>query len=1532
MQDKPEYHISADGNQGLVIGDHNTVIQYFTSSINSLSTDYAGRIQNFLIEYIGIPKRPVPFGGREADVAHLDSWLDDPLASPYLLLVAPAGRGKSALLVRWSQRLLLKSDLEVIFLPISVRFRTNLAGVVFAVLTARLAALHGEKLSATPDTPQEVWRGLMIDYLNRPLPDRRRLLLILDGLDEAADWEAAPDLFPLNPPLGLQIILSARYLAGDASPDDWLRRLGWDRTKLAQAINLNPLTRNGVADVLKRMSFPLDRLGARGDIVSQLYRLSEGDPLLVRLYVDDLWNRGETVARLAPEDLSAMQPGLEGYFARWWEDQRRLWGIQVPLREPAVQTLLNLLAGALGQLTQEDVLHLASSDVGLTTWTLEETLHPLMRFVLGDGRKQGYTFSHPRLGIYFYERLSEREQQAIESRFLNWGKETLTAMNAGQLLPECAPSYIVQYYGTHLERTGSSAEVLLSLVCNYWLRAWEALEVTYAGFLNDVGRAWRALELDGVRSVEAGLSIELLGGEALCALCRASVNSLAKNISPDLIINVVREKLWTPSQGLAYARQMPDYDLRARALVGLASYIPEPLKTDILQEALALTQAIDDERFRARVLTELVTSFSKNLLPEILVAAQSIKNEEFRVAILTKLDLSQLENLEDEALAMDGDGPRAQLLAARAPFLTESLLSTALASGLAVIVEEFKVEILIKLVPFLSEALQSEVLEAARLMRDAASRAKVLLSLLPFSNDTLISELLEEILRIENRERRAEMLTRLVSSLPEHLLPLMLNMAEDGKLEEEVLVALAPRLPKSWLGEALKAVQAIEDKRICVEMLVALAPALPESLQAKALETVNKMMTEFYRVEVLVAHTPTQFESLKVKLLKALKVVKDENLRVRVLAALVPDLPGDLLSETLKIVQTLKNELNRAEMLVALAPVLPESLQTDVLKGVEALENEEFRVEALTKIIPILPETLLMKALIILQATEDERRLAESLTSLVSSMPKTRLKDVLKIAKAIEDERLRRDTLASFIPFLSKTLLQEALKAMLGAARAIRDEDDRVEALAKLAPFLPKHQTIEIFKAFQMLKNERFKARILAALAPLLPEAYHPDALSAVRSMKDEGLRAKTMVSLLPFLSENMKREALETGLATTHEGLRAEILTKVGPSLPKELQVEALKLGMMMRDEKYRAEVIVALASYLSEDLLLFSLEIGLDMESEGFRAEILTAIVPFLPVSFLPDVLKAGLAFVDSGNRVKVLAELIHFLPDALKLKTLKAGLETLNEFFQVDMLLKVVAPSLPEALQLEILRVATALENEMFRAKVLEGLIPYLSEKWFPEILAAVQSLKNEQLRLRAYVALAPFLKEGQLSETLTTVLMIKNEGFQAEMLAKLGPFLTQELMIAVLAKAREMDEVFKLHVLVSLVPCLSENQQSEVLGIALTLKKEEYQAEVLIPLISQFPEGVLLKVFEAGLGIKGQESRSRVLEAVAPHLTKLPSATLYALWRKTLSILAYRTRQDLLLDLCALVPVISVLGGVEAIAEISRAIMEVGQWWP
>jgi len=101
------------------------IIVNLVQGMADLPTHYDGPVRNFLSYYLGSETAPAPFGGRDADLARLDRWLVDSQAARYLLLAAPAGRGKSALLAHWVVGLMQRKDVHIVFFPISIRFSTN---------------------------------------------------------------------------------------------------------------------------------------------------------------------------------------------------------------------------------------------------------------------------------------------------------------------------------------------------------------------------------------------------------------------------------------------------------------------------------------------------------------------------------------------------------------------------------------------------------------------------------------------------------------------------------------------------------------------------------------------------------------------------------------------------------------------------------------------------------------------------------------------------------------------------------------------------------------------------------------------------------------------------------------------------------------------------------------------------------------------------------------------------------------------------------------------------------------------------------------------------------------------------------------------------------------------------------------------------------------------------------------------------------------------------------------------------------------
>ena len=103
----------------------------------------------------------MPFGGRDKDIALLDAWLNDETAPPRYLLTAPAGRGKSALLVHWLQLLQAQGRVgreapaswHLVFIPISIRFETHRPDIFYEVRIPRISATQSTGM--LPPSPED---------------------------------------------------------------------------------------------------------------------------------------------------------------------------------------------------------------------------------------------------------------------------------------------------------------------------------------------------------------------------------------------------------------------------------------------------------------------------------------------------------------------------------------------------------------------------------------------------------------------------------------------------------------------------------------------------------------------------------------------------------------------------------------------------------------------------------------------------------------------------------------------------------------------------------------------------------------------------------------------------------------------------------------------------------------------------------------------------------------------------------------------------------------------------------------------------------------------------------------------------------------------------------------------------------------------------------------------------------------------------------------------------------------------------------
>ena len=399
----------------------------------------AALIANFLAQYRDSPERPQPFGGRREEFRRLDSWLGQ-AEQPYLLVAAPPGRGKSSLVARWCDRLTAadrRERLQIVFVPISIRFEFNRQATVLRALATRLAAVHGEP--AFGDSADD-WRDVVGELMLRSPPEGTRVLVVIDGLDETSGWQFGPSLFPQPPHPDVKLLVSARLTASHSAPSDWLQDLGWSR---ADVVALGTLSEGDVQDVLTHMGPSLSTLADDPGLVAKLHEISGGDPLVVGLYASHLWAHPFQDRGSVSDWLRDSSGGLAGFLDRWWEDQQRLWGDAASAQ---TRRVFDLLTSALGPLERRGLLELARLEFPISGDDLDFALGALDRLLISPSPRV-FAIAHPRLQEHRLARLrDDGDLAALDRVFIEWTGSSLIPA------PEEPAPYAVRHLGQHLER------------------------------------------------------------------------------------------------------------------------------------------------------------------------------------------------------------------------------------------------------------------------------------------------------------------------------------------------------------------------------------------------------------------------------------------------------------------------------------------------------------------------------------------------------------------------------------------------------------------------------------------------------------------------------------------------------------------------------------------------------------------------------------------------------------------------------------------------------------------------------------------------------------------------------------------------------------------------------------------------------------------------------------------------------------------------------------------------------------------------
>lgn len=1320
-----------------------------------LPTHYDGPVRNFLSYYLGSATSPAPFGGRNDDLARLDQWLAESQMARYLLLAAPAGRGKSALLAHWVADLIRREAVHIVFFPISIRFSTNRENVVFSALAARLACIYGETLTLAIDAQQ--YRGVVSDYLQRTPPGGKRLLVVLDGLDEAAGWEAGADLFPLQPTENLRVVVAARLRANDATGEGWLTQLGWENGRGVQFV-LPTLDRDSVADVLVKMGNPLDVLATKIDVVTRLHELSEGDPLLVRLYVEALLPHGVQMATFTPEDLLLLKPGIKAFFDRWFEEQKKLWnasGLTTAVRDNAVNSLLNLCALAKGPLSRDDLLALASNELPNGA-TIDWAAVTLNRFIIGDGSvENGYTFGHPRFGYYFAERLPIHERKHWHDRFLAYGRQLLTDLENKSVEPKDASPYGVRYYGAHLTDSKAIPAEFYALVCAGWLRAWEWIDGTPDGFLNDVHRSWIVAELEGATA---------LGQVVRAALCFSSVVSLSANISIDLLAECAEAGIISPQLALTMARAKIDPSEKATCLARVSKYMPRGYVYSILADALKLVFSTKDEEKRASALqyvAEYLPSEAVTLLSEALDEVRSIEDEGLRVSALNAVTsrLSPNTNiLLHKVFHLVGDIDDEQRRV----------------SGLNALAARISPN---------SKALLSDMLNAVRSIADEELRTEALIAVaaqLTFDSGELLIIALHITLGIKDEDYRVSALSAVVLCLPPNahdLLNTALKIAcniEDEQLRASALSAVIVRLPQDvtkLLTDAVRAIFSIEDERSSVSVF----KVIVERLSPNATDLLNKLLCFAHKI-------------------------KDKRYCAEALCVVAIRLPeiekGLLLDEALNLAQSIENERERSLAVSSIHKYFTGGEQY-IINNNAITENTQKPYEAEAD-----KHDKLIHALSMARSINDDAQCVSVLSAVSSYLSPGERHGTLLTALSItlnikDDEKSRALALKTVIMHLLKND-HELLNKALGAVHNIQTHEIRAEILSMMAERLPRNKKdkvlTEALYTVRNIRNEWIQTCTLKAIVIHLPTDYlslYDTVLNIIRNIENEGDRAsaiRALVASLPQTAGSLLCESLNIGCNIIDENWRASVLSAVASRLPvenQELLTQILNEANDIEDDWWRANMLCAVAMRLPEREKYAVLDKALItsrcIKNESSFVKILLSIIDHLPKEKQQDVrdeaLSAAFHIADTSTRIETLCNLASHLGKSEQYVAIN---EALNIACNIDdewnrvFALKNVAIHLPTEthdLQLEVLENVYRIVHQPGSVDILKYLVPhwqslcqYNGSNEETEVIRALYAFTTtkRQNLLNAIEALLPIIfrvgGEKAVSETAQAILDI------------------------------------------------------------------------------------------------------------------------------------------------------------------------------
>lgn len=1087
----------------VVINGDNNIVNYFKGDYVSLKEYYIPPDSVFQ------RVRTDNFVGREWLTAKVDAFINDPQRkSGAFLLIGDAGVGKTSFMAHLVRE---RSYLHL--------FAEQVPGQ--AMLQRAIQSLGSQlvtRYQIDPYKDRDTLTQLAVfpDFLERllrlaanTLTDGERIVIVCDALDEAGTF---PDgnVFGLPNvlPDGVYLILSQRPV----------------NVKLP---NIEPLTvklEAQGADNLGDMEKYLGEVAQRAAVADQLRAKNYSDAFFIQtlkekslgvwMYLHYVIKEIEGGSR-APLDLLELPTGLVGYYAEYWHKWRtNQRGEILPKWRNLYAPILSTLAATQDAITVER----------LTQWARVKAKPDEVQALLGeawrafvtekkvDGEK-AYAPYHLSFRDFITGKVDLDKLDTQRANIVRDLSERTVAAHArivytfetecgGQWEKLVAQEYPRMHLSAHLNGAGEYEKLRILLTEGEekikWAEAREQKEETYAGYLNDLRYVWDYAE----REQNYALAIR-------CMLIENSIHSLASNITPSLLTQLLRSNLWSQTRYITTINQIAD---SAQKAISIKLIAPTITVLSLQHELLSIANSIDDDSYRADSILAIFPNLNSKLRPLALQIIHEIRDEYVQANTLINVMKDCDDILRTEILF-------------KIPDIIHKIKD-----------EAARARTIVRFIPETDQKLNAHVLSLIHEIKDKYAHA--------LARDIFIS----------NSQNRENLIGKAITNVT---LSTSQNLDQSHNLEKNSIYSLE---------EALNNAQKINDDIMRINALTTLAPYLRENLKEKIFSYVyNIQNNQSEWIAALLSLAPYMTNDQKEKTVSSfIAEIYDEKLVFDSLIALLPYLDG----KTRKIALDKSLAfLNQKKNLKTFEPYLEKGIASNILLRINAILDKNERENIFALLIPFLPKNLKENTLKEFFSLARENNLGiEYVKNLISLASRTNnetelivVTEALNAIKEIKDD----DTRVAYLLFLTPHLNYEQRLLALSMIKT-KDSYIRTKVLMDLDA---DPNTEDIEKALLEIPKIRVKVerkKALKSLAPHLNNKSMLIALDIAREIDGNIISTQSLIELIPHLNNEQKniiiQEALDILNKVKNDFDRTNAILKIASFLSREDRISVFR------------------------------------------------------------------------------------------------------------------------------------------------------------------------------------------------------------------------------------------------------------------------------------------------------------------------------------------------------------------------------------